>query len=96
MIHIFQYLDRGRLRSSIGSIKRINPARTRMFYGASTLDAAWGSAVLDDQLRLVGVHTGGEDDDNPLANQGLPLHRIARYLEDEGTRTNISPPISIE
>lgn len=93
MVRVFQYLDRGSLRTSSGVVKGVNDARTRVLYSASTRDAASGSAVVNDQLQLIGVHVSGADEKNPFANQGLPLLRIAKYLDAKDIRTSVSPNV---
>ncbi|MGZ8731590.1 MAG: trypsin-like serine peptidase [Thermoanaerobaculia bacterium] len=94
MVRVLQYLDRGSLRNSIGMVKGVNSARTRVFHSASTRDAASGSVILNDRLQLTAVHVSGEDEENPFVNQGLPLLRIAKYLDAKGIRATVSPKIN--
>jgi hypothetical protein len=93
MIRTFQYHDRGTLRTSIGTVRGVSQDRTRVLYNASTLDAASGSVVVNDRLQLTGIHASGPDEENPFENQGLPLLRIAKYLEDKGARLSVSPKV---
>lgn len=92
MVKIFQYVDRASLRQSLGWVTRISRDRSVVYYTASTLDAASGSAVLDDQSRLVAIHTGGPDDVGTSENRGIPLIRAAGVLEKLGIRGTVSPP----
>jgi hypothetical protein len=79
-VRILQHIDGGALRSSIGVVQSISTNGMRVGYTASTLDSASGSAVFDEEFRLLAIHVAGFDENFPRQNQGLPIRRVIEDL----------------
>ena len=83
-ILIGQHPEGEEAQLAIGQVMENPAGGLRYRYDVTTKAGSSGSPVLDFSLRLVALHHAAYTASTPLYNQGVPIARIKRALQDAG------------
>jgi hypothetical protein len=82
VLHVFEFLDRERLLTSIGLVRGVVENGMRVLHTASTLGSGSGAPIVNTHLNLVALHVGGPiSGEVPRANRALPIRRVAEVID---------------
>lgn len=84
---IAQHPEGRELRMAIGNHLGFNQPQNRTKYDADTKRGSSGSPVFNVDLKVIALHHKGDDNADEMAqtgeaNQGIPIHLIAKHIQD--------------
>jgi hypothetical protein len=82
IVHVFEFLDREELLTSVGQTRGIVDNGYRVLHTASTLGSGSGAPLVDSELNLLAIHIGGAvSGEVPRTNRALPIRRVAEIID---------------
>ncbi|MEZ4712296.1 MAG: trypsin-like peptidase domain-containing protein [Caldilineaceae bacterium] len=85
-LYIVQHPKGAPLKLAIDSeaVTGLDANRTRVYYRTNTEPGSSGSPCFDQNWDLVALHHSGDPNDIPIANEGIPIRRVAEMIVSRG------------